>query len=1245
MEPSFKRQRISAMGGQQRHSPGYDGHSRSYDLATLRQPRNSNSSAIYNGNNGSTGFYEATNARESSADFEFDDDEESGEESYEEEAPEADLQATRQKLDNKLKSTFEAIFEKYGKDFSGVGDEIDLRTGEIIVDNGHVAEMHAENDAGEERGRGMLRAFTEEPEQARFPQHIVEDSDDMDDVDELLEDTGTDYYVRGRQMLRAFTQEPELGQEPGIEEDENDYDGDMSKLHTIDEDESDDDDILYQSSGVISAKSMAPPPRPPLHKPYQAKPQSRFHVPKHVPRLRPSSSAAAYPSEPDILAQFGQELGPRIAEYVSRQKSVDEGNIDPKWRTPALPAATAGKRPIIKSIILQPDTERSPSPNGNSLWAPEKKPRRRRRKADKKDIGPSGGSETVISREGITGSRVSTQVAGQPGSAHIDAPQNPPQEDLVSDSEHQYPDGFSFGGNEHYDGGSLEESVADDSHDSAVLKRRHRRPGMSGTWVPRNKYTDAEDKQILEWAKWAYNETEYGFWGEQHWDLLSKKNPRHSGTSYRQRYRKMYDRSGGRHPFLEPGVADQDAPKDSTVQSGLPTETGATVSEPRSDQAPRSPPFSRHTFAKTTMAFQDVSKPLGVQPIPPAEDSSIAHKSELTKNTIRPLGPAQRRFEPFKNIIQELYVGKGYSLKEVIRIMKRQYQFIECKNQYRRQFRKWGFEQDGLAIHAEGENSLRLYKADGGQSEDVAKGPEYAGMTREERKRLREERREQREQLKEMAKGVPLPTPDPEDIERTRAQNEERRVKRMKLLEEGQLLVLGHDEIEKGNEETEENTSTRNKAGEYQGNDEHEGLPEWGNSYDLSKLLQGASDYISPSSPVAMGEDQTVELPQNRNEHSHEPRTNYASRSLRSRVIPNSQSSQDLLSPSTSQAQQYQVPTAPMMALSNDDLGPSYMFSDEEDEATPVAPQTRPSNPHTSYTPTEFPKHQLLSDSAPLITPPAQEPDIPPQSTPMEVVSTEQPDVVISPGEIKDEPESISRGLDDIYSLPCSPPPLPTVPQAATSGGALRVIITQPATSSPLTSPAARTPTPPTILAAPVTQVTPKQSPALESTPRRSQTSLVRLSSSTPTRRNPMERSTSRPRLTSRSMTGSAHSRASMTPISRLAIGSPLRHDAIEDGDEDEDGGVIQPSSRRSKATVGAMSSLTPRRAFSAGVPVARTPSRRGRVASANGGGGGDGELIQTPGGAWRRCGESGYKCGRGFCFMCSVDGDGGVGV
>ncbi|KXH49198.1 centromere protein Scm3 [Colletotrichum simmondsii] len=48
----------------------------------------------------------------------------------------------------KLKSTFEHIFQKYEKDFTGIGDEIDLRTGKIITDNGHLAGMRYERDTG-----------------------------------------------------------------------------------------------------------------------------------------------------------------------------------------------------------------------------------------------------------------------------------------------------------------------------------------------------------------------------------------------------------------------------------------------------------------------------------------------------------------------------------------------------------------------------------------------------------------------------------------------------------------------------------------------------------------------------------------------------------------------------------------------------------------------------------------------------------------------------------------------------------------------------------------------------------------------------------------------------------------------------------------------------------------------------------------------------------------------------------------
>lgn len=50
---------------------------------------------------------------------------------------------------NKLKSRFEDIFAKYGKDFTGIGDEIDLMTGDVVVDNGHLQSMRSEKDAGD----------------------------------------------------------------------------------------------------------------------------------------------------------------------------------------------------------------------------------------------------------------------------------------------------------------------------------------------------------------------------------------------------------------------------------------------------------------------------------------------------------------------------------------------------------------------------------------------------------------------------------------------------------------------------------------------------------------------------------------------------------------------------------------------------------------------------------------------------------------------------------------------------------------------------------------------------------------------------------------------------------------------------------------------------------------------------------------------------------------------------------------
>ncbi|KAK2023509.1 hypothetical protein LX32DRAFT_676560 [Colletotrichum zoysiae] len=82
----------------------------------------------------------------------------------------------------KLKSTFEHIFQKYERDFTGIGDEIDLRTGEIITDNGHLARMRNERDTGipdqdDEEDEGMLL-------EDAFASGDDDDDDDDDDEDE-----------------------------------------------------------------------------------------------------------------------------------------------------------------------------------------------------------------------------------------------------------------------------------------------------------------------------------------------------------------------------------------------------------------------------------------------------------------------------------------------------------------------------------------------------------------------------------------------------------------------------------------------------------------------------------------------------------------------------------------------------------------------------------------------------------------------------------------------------------------------------------------------------------------------------------------------------------------------------------------------------------------------------------------------------------------------------------------------------
>ncbi|KAK4101614.1 hypothetical protein N658DRAFT_49278 [Parathielavia hyrcaniae] len=68
--------------------------------------------------------------------------------------PAVQLERSRAFAAFKLKSAFERIFEKYERDFTGVGDEIKLSTGEIVVDNGHIQSLKNAQLGAAEDGDG-----------------------------------------------------------------------------------------------------------------------------------------------------------------------------------------------------------------------------------------------------------------------------------------------------------------------------------------------------------------------------------------------------------------------------------------------------------------------------------------------------------------------------------------------------------------------------------------------------------------------------------------------------------------------------------------------------------------------------------------------------------------------------------------------------------------------------------------------------------------------------------------------------------------------------------------------------------------------------------------------------------------------------------------------------------------------------------------------------------------------------------
>ena len=251
--------------------------------------------------------------------------------------PGIDLQARRVQNDFRLKSIFESIFERYGRDFEGIGDEIDLETGEIVVNNGHIQGMTNERDLGD-------------PENSSKGPEAFDQEDDHSSIE---------YSEEYLAALGSSKSEDAAVIEGSEASEQSDFDADslmgdvpdVSHLHEL---------------GKKSTRAVS--------------------IPSDDEEDELASSDVEWASH--SKGRLGVQE--RFCLLKNPSDFVDEPAIEPTWRAPPLPSITrlerAGqevRRTSVDNMREYSDDERA----GVSLWTPELKkcPRRRRASANSID--------------------------------------------------------------------------------------------------------------------------------------------------------------------------------------------------------------------------------------------------------------------------------------------------------------------------------------------------------------------------------------------------------------------------------------------------------------------------------------------------------------------------------------------------------------------------------------------------------------------------------------------------------------------------------------------------------------------------------------------------------------------------------------------------------------------------------------------------------------------------------------------
>ncbi|KAM0712476.1 hypothetical protein Q7P37_011572 [Cladosporium fusiforme] len=324
-----------------------------------------------------------------------------------------DLARDRRANDSRLKSRFEHIFAKYGKDFEGVGDEIDLETGEVHVNNGHLENMRHEVDPGRSGSSQVLRVFGSSLDKSIGPVRSgrVLEEERLEGEEEEEEEETSDVSSKS-------------GYSSSADEDENQF-HDTSR-HAPDELSSDfypeDDDV----------PSMEHQPQSPSHlrqsvpankindeqedQPLETAPgNTTENMPLDMPLLRESIGAIQTTSrqhgsiDPSTIQALGLSIANQLARFMSgapksksksksKKQHSQNNDRDHSWDYPSLPGDRRGRTPNPPQPLAASSSAAmfSASPGGQaSIWAPVHQPRpQKRRRIDK--IVNARAAEAVI---------------------------------------------------------------------------------------------------------------------------------------------------------------------------------------------------------------------------------------------------------------------------------------------------------------------------------------------------------------------------------------------------------------------------------------------------------------------------------------------------------------------------------------------------------------------------------------------------------------------------------------------------------------------------------------------------------------------------------------------------------------------------------------------------------------------------------------------------------------------------------